>query len=165
MRCPFCKETDRDKVIDSRLSEGGGVIRRRRMCVACGKRFTTKERVEKEIRLMVLKHDGSRQPYSRPKVVVGIQRACYKRPLYDEAVNRVVDEVEDRLFREFEREVPSQAIGQIVCEELRKVDQIAYVRYASVYRQFQDLGELIVEAQVEMDRHKQDLPGQGELFG
>jgi transcriptional repressor NrdR len=164
MRCPFCKETDRDKVIDSRLSEGGGVIRRRRMCMACKKRFTTKERVENEIRLMVLKNDGTRQPYNRSKVMLGIQRACYKRPLYDEAVNQVVDEVEDRLFREFEREVPSQAIGQIVCEQLRKVDQIAYVRYASVYRQFQDLGQFIDEAQVEIDRQKAEMPGQGQLF-
>ena len=165
MRCPFCKETDRDKVIDSRLSEGGGVIRRRRMCMACSKRFTTKERVEAEIRLMVLKNDGTRQPYNRSKVMLGIQRACYKRPLYDEAVNRVVDEVEDRLFREFEREVPSQSIGQIVCEELRKVDQIAYVRYASVYRQFQDLGQFIDEAQAEQERQQAETPGQGQLFG
>ena len=133
--------------------------------MACNKRFTTKERVESEIRLMVLKNDDTRQPYNRSKVMLGIQRACYKRPLYDEAVNQVVDEVEDRLFREFEREVPSKEIGRIVCEVLRKVDQIAYVRYASVYRQFQDLGELIDEAQVEMDRQKTDTPGQGELFG
>lgn len=164
MRCPFCKEIDNDKVIDSRLSEGGEVIRRRRLCMGCGKRFTTKERVENEIRLMVLKRDGSRQPYDRSRILDGIQRACYKRPLTQEAINRLVDEVEDRLFREFEREVPSHAIGQIVCEKLRKLDQIAYVRFASVYRQFQDLGELIAEARDEIDRGKAELPGQGRLF-
>jgi len=164
MRCPFCKEIDNDKVIDSRLSEGGEVIRRRRLCMSCGKRFTTKERVENEIRLMVLKSDGARQPYDRSKVMHGIEGACYKRPLSDETVGRLVDEVEDRLFREFEREVPSQAIGQIVCEKLRQVDQIAYVRFASVYRQFQDLGELIEEARDEIDRQKTEVPGQGRLF-
>jgi transcriptional repressor NrdR len=164
MRCPFCKETDQDKVIDSRLSEGGEVIRRRRHCMACNKRFTTKERVETEIRLMVVKRDGKRQPYDRAKLMDGIERACYKRPLNEEAVNHVVDQVEDHLFREFEREVPSQAIGHIVCQRLRRLDEIAYVRFASVYRQFKDLGELIDEAQFEMDRRKAETPGQQQLF-
>lgn len=164
MRCPFCKDIDNDKVIDSRLSEGGEVIRRRRLCMGCGKRFTTKERVENEIRLTVLKRNGVRQPYDRSKILNGIQRACYKRPLSEEAINQLVEEIEDRLFREFEREIPSQAIGQIVCERLRQVDQIAYVRFASVYRRFKDLGELIAEARDELDRHKAETPGQGRLF-
>lgn len=164
MRCPFCKEIDSDKVIDSRLSEAGEVIRRRRMCMACNKRFTTKERVENEVRLMVLKRDGSRVPYDRSKIHGGIERACYKRPLDEEVVERLVDEVEDQLFRQFDREVPSQAIGQVVCEKLRQADQIAYVRFASVYRQFQDLGELIEEARDVIDRRKAETPGQGQLF-
>ncbi|HOB76223.1 MAG TPA: transcriptional regulator NrdR [Phycisphaerae bacterium] len=164
MRCPFCKEIDNDKVIDSRLSEAGEVIRRRRLCMGCGKRFTTKERVENEVRLMVVKRDGTRQPYDRSKVLHGIEGACYKRPLSEGAINQLVDEVEDRLFREFEREVPSLAIGQIVCEKLRQMDQIAYVRFASVYRQFKDLGELIAEARNELDRRKAETPGQGRLF-
>lgn len=164
MRCPFCKEIDEDKVIDSRLSEAGEVIRRRRLCMACGKRFTTKERVENEIRLMVLKRDGSRVPYDRTKIFDGIQRACYKRPLDEDALNRLVDEVEDQLFKQHDREVLSQAIGQIVCDKLRHADQIAYVRFASIYRQFQDLGQLIEEAREVMDRKKSELPGQGKLF-
>lgn len=164
MRCPFCKDIDNDKVIDSRLSEGGEVIRRRRLCMGCGKRFTTKERVENEIRLSVLKRGGMREPYNRNKILDGIRGACYKRPLAEETLNKLVDEVEDRLFKSFEREVPSHVIGQIVCDKLRQIDQIAYVRFASVYRQFQDLGELITEAQEAMDRRKAETPGQGQLF-
>ncbi|GMV96718.1 MAG: transcriptional repressor NrdR [Phycisphaerae bacterium] len=164
MRCPFCKEIDQDKVIDSRLSEAGAVIRRRRVCMACGKRFTTKERVEQEIRLMVIKRDGRRVPYDRTKILDGISRACYKRPLDDEALNRMLDEIEDQLFRRFDREVLSQDIGQIVCDKLRQADQIAYVRFASVYRRFQDLGQLIEEAHEVIERKKRESPGQGKLF-
>ena len=164
MRCPFCKEIDQDKVIDSRLSEAGEVIRRRRLCMTCGKRFTTKERVEHEIRLMVTKRDSSRVPYDRTKIFDGIHRACYKRPITEEELNRLVDEVEDQLFRQYDREVNSLLIGQMICDKLRKVDQIAYVRFASVYRQFQDLGELIEEARGVMDDVKAETPGQGQLF-
>ncbi|MEP0844555.1 MAG: transcriptional repressor NrdR [Phycisphaerae bacterium] len=164
MRCPFCKEIDQDKVIDSRLSEAGAVIRRRRVCMACGKRFTTKERVEQEIRLMVIKRDGRRVPYDRTKILDGISRACYKRPLDDESLNRMLDEIEDQLFRRFDREVLSQDIGQIVCDKLRQADQIAYVRFASVYRRFQDLGQLIEEAHEVIERKKRESPGQGKLF-
>jgi transcriptional repressor NrdR len=164
MRCPFCKEIDQDKVIDSRLSEAGEVIRRRRLCMTCGKRFTTKERVENEVRLIVLKRDNSRVPYDRTKIFDGIHRACYKRPITEEELNRLVDEVEDQLFRQYDREVQSHLIGQLICDKLRKVDQIAYVRFASVYRQFQDLGELIQEARDVMDDGKTEMPGQGQLF-
>lgn len=132
--------------------------------MSCNKRFTTKERVENEVRLLVVKRDGSRIPYDRAKIYNGIHRACYKRPLDEAALNRLVDEVEDQLFRQYDREVPSQVIGQVVCDKLRQVDQIAYVRFASVYRQFQDLGELIEEARDVIDRRTADLPGQGQLF-
>ncbi len=164
MRCPFCKEINQDKVIDSRLSEGGEVIRRRRVCQVCSKRFTTKERVEQDVRLMVIKRDGSRVPYEREKILAGVQRACYKRPIDDETLHTVVDTVEDRLFKQFDREVPSQTIGSMVGDLLRELDQIAYVRFASVYRSFQDLGELIEEAQDVMDRHVARTPGQQKLF-
>ncbi len=164
MRCPYCKEINQDKVIDSRLSEGGEVIRRRRVCQFCHKRFTTKERVENEVKLLVVKRDGARVPYDRSKVLAGLQRACYKRPIDDGALAKVVDAVEDAVFREHDREVSSQTIGGLVAERLREVDQIAYVRFASVYRRFADLGELIDEAKSVYDRSHSDVPGQQSLF-
>lgn len=164
MRCPYCREINQDKVIDSRLSEAGEVIRRRRVCQACKKRYTTKERVENEVKLLVVKRDGTRVPYDRSKILGGLQRACYKRPPNDEDITRLVDEVEDAIFRDHDREVSSQFIGQVVMDRLRKLDQIAYVRFASVYRRFQDLGELIDEAKELMNRRSTELPGQQELF-
>ena len=164
MRCPYCKEINQDKVIDSRLSEGGEVIRRRRVCQFCHKRFTTKERVENEVKLLVVKRDGARVPYDRSKILAGLQRACYKRPIDDESLVRLVDAVEDAVFREFDREVSSQKIGALVAEKLRDLDQIAYVRFASVYRQFADLGELIDEAKSVYDNQVANIPGQQNLF-
>ncbi|HSW46160.1 MAG TPA: transcriptional regulator NrdR [Phycisphaerae bacterium] len=164
MRCPYCREINQDKVIDSRLSENGEVIRRRRACMSCKKRFTTKERVEQDVRLMVVKRDGARVPYDRNKILAGIQRATYKRPATDEQIARIVDAVEDTLFKKYDREVSSQAIGQIVCEQLRNFDQIAYVRFASVYRRFKDLGQLIDEVQDVIQRKAADAPGQQQLF-
>lgn len=164
MRCPYCKEINRDKVIDSRLSENGEVIRRRRACTACNKRFTTKERAEHDVKLMVVKRDGNRMPYDRGKVLAGLQRASYKRPITDETLVRLIDAVEDTLFKEHDREVSSQVIGALVGEKLRDIDQIAYVRFASVYHQFQDLGELIHEAQDVIDRKSTQTPGQKQLF-
>jgi transcriptional repressor NrdR len=164
MRCPYCREINQDKVIDSRLSEGGEVVRRRRVCLACSKRFTTKERTENEVKLMVVKRDGTRVPYDRTKVLAGLQRACYKRPLKNEDLVQVVDEVEDVIFRECDREVSSQLIGSVVADKLRSLDQIAYVRFASVYRRFQDLGELIDEANDLISRRRTETPGQQELF-
>jgi transcriptional repressor NrdR len=164
MRCPYCKEVNSDKVIDSRLSEGGAVIRRRRVCLSCSKRFTTKERVENDVKLMVIKTGGGRVPYDRNKVLAGIQRACYKRPVEEEAMVQLVDRVEDILFKEYDREVSSKQIGSIVCDRLRDLDQIAYVRFASVYRSFGDLGELIDEARDVIDRQKISTPGQQQLF-
>lgn len=164
MRCPYCNQVNQDKVIDSRMSEGGEVIRRRRVCQNCSKRFTTKERVETDIKLMVIKRDGTRVPYNRNKILAGLQRACYKRAVKDEALVALVDEAEDAIFKEYDREVSSQAIGALVAERLRKLDQIAYVRFASVYRRFGDLGELIDEAQNVYDRERRNIQGQQNLF-
>jgi len=164
MRCPYCKEINQDKVIDSRLSEGGEVIRRRRACLACGKRFTTKERVEKDVKLQVVKADGSRVPYDRNKIMAGLQRSCYKLPIDEDRLSQLVDEVEDAIFKHHDREVSSHTIGSIVCKLLRDVNQIAYVRFASVYRRFKDIGELIEEAREVRDHGKTVTEGQQSLF-
>jgi transcriptional repressor NrdR len=144
MKCPFCKE-DRDKVIDSRSSEGGRVIRRRRQCLACKRRFTTYEKIGESFKLYVVKKDGSRVPYEREKIISGLQKACYKRPVSAEQVQQIADKVEERIFRNFDKEVLSAFIGESVMKQLRKVDKVAYIRFASVYRDFRDAGELIDE--------------------
>ncbi len=146
MQCPFCGQ-DNDKVVDSRSSEGGRVVRRRRECLACNRRFTTYERPEETIRFTVIKKDGSRQPYDRQKIIIGLQKACYKRPVTDEQVLRMVEAVEEEMYRRFDREVPSSFLGDVAASKLREVDKIAYIRFASVYREFADVGELIQEAQ------------------
>jgi len=144
MRCPFCKE-DRDRVLDSRSSEGGRVIRRRRQCLACKRRFTTYEKIGESFKLYVVKKDGSRVPYEREKIISGLQKACYKRPVSAEQVQQIADKVEERIFRNFDKEVSSAFIGESVMKQLRKVDKVAYIRFASVYRDFRDAGELIDE--------------------
>ena len=146
MRCPFCGQ-DEDKVIDSRSSEGGRVVRRRRECLDCERRFTTYERVEETVRLSVVKKDGSREPYSRDKLLRGLEQSCYKRPISDAQLRQIADAVEEDIFKGFDKEVPSVFLGDVLASKLREVDKIAYVRFASVYREFADVGELIVEAQ------------------
>ena len=165
MRCPFC-DADKEslKVIDSRACEGGRAIRRRRECLQCSKRFTTYERVEDQIKLTVIKKDGSRVPWDRARVLSGLERACYKRPVEAGELTRIVDEVEDEIFRSHDKEVPSSAIGQMVSDRLRRVDQVAYVRFASVYRQFKTLEDLVDEAKAVIDAQRYELPGQGRLF-
>lgn len=163
MRCPFCKEDD-DKVIDSRSTDNGRCIRRRRRCLKCGRRFTTYERIEETVRLSVIKRDGSRVPYNRENILQGILRAAYKRPIPSERVEQVVDQVEEYLVSNFEKEVSSQTIGEKIAEVLRRVDKVAYVRFASVYRQFEDVGDFIEEAQDVLERSAQDIPGQQNLF-
>ncbi|HUU95058.1 MAG TPA: transcriptional regulator NrdR [Phycisphaerae bacterium] len=163
MRCPFCKEDD-DKVIDSRSSHGGTSIRRRRQCVRCGRRFTTYERIEETIKLAVIKRDGSRVPYDRSKIHQGILRAAYKRPIPSERLEQIVDEVEEYLVSHYEKEVSSQTIGERIASVLRRVDKVAYVRFASVYRQFEDVGDFIDEAQDVMERAAEEIPGQKDLF-
>ncbi len=164
MQCPFCKEQRRDKVIDSRATEGGTVIRRRRECPACKRRYTTYERVEETNKLLVVKKDGSRVAYERERLLAGLQRACWKRPIGIEVLQGVVNDVESEVFRDFDREVPSQFLGQAVAARLRKVDQIAYLRFASLYHEFQVVDDFIQEAKDILDRDKTDVEGQQELF-
>ncbi len=144
MRCPFCRE-DRDRVIDSRSSDGGRVIRRRRQCLMCRKRFTTYEKIGESFKLSVVKKDDSRVPYDRDKIVVGLQKACYKRPVSAQQIQRIADRAEENVFRNFDKEVLSTFIGESVMKQLRRVDKVAYIRFASVYRDFRDAGELIKE--------------------
>ncbi|GAC1542518.1 MAG: transcriptional regulator NrdR [Myxococcales bacterium] len=143
MKCPFCTELE-NKVIDSRLSNQGAIIRRRRECLACARRFTTYERVE-EILPMVVKKDGRREAFDRAKVVAGLQLACQKRPVGAEQIEAVVDGIERSLQSLGEKEILSSAIGEAVMRELSRLDEVAYVRFASVYRSFKDLGEFMSE--------------------
>ena len=166
MRCPFCSaDKESLQVIDSRTCDNGRSIRRRRKCVNCGKRFTTYERVEQTTRLMVIKKDGRRVPWDKEKVLTGLERACFKRPVPEEEITRAADEVEEEVRASYDREVPSTAIGQMVVDKLRRLDQVAYVRFASVYREFKTLEDLVAEARAVIEaRHYDDLPGQGKLF-
>jgi len=163
MRCPFCKE-DKDKVIDSRSSEGGRVVRRRRECLSCGRRFTTRERIEEAVKVQVIKKDGSREPFERNKILEGLQRACYKRPVATQALEGLVEAVEEEVFQNFDREVKSQFIGERVMRKLRQLDQVAYVRFASVYHDFTDIHEFIDEVEEVRDRARDESPGQPSLF-
>jgi len=162
MRCPYC-ERDKDKVTDSRPSDSGDAIRRRRECLACGKRFTTYERVERTERLMVVKRDGTRVPFDPEKVMRGLAAACGKRPVPADAKERLVREVEEEMHREYEREVPSLAIGKRVADKLRAIDHVAYIRFASEYYQFSSAGEFQRELDDLAERPAPE-PGQPDLF-
>lgn len=144
MRCPFCKE-DRDRVVDSRSSDAGRIIRRRRQCLVCNKRFTTYEKIGDSFKLCVVKKDSSRVPYDREKIVAGLQKACYKRPVSAQQIQQIAEKVEENIFRKFDKEVSSAFIGESVIKHLSAVDKVAYIRFASVYRDFRDAGELIEE--------------------
>ncbi len=146
MQCPFCGKDD-DKVIDSRSSEGGRVVRRRRECLACDRRFTTYERVEEVMRLAVVKKDGSREPYQNEKMISGLEKSCYKRPVSSDQIRSIVESAEEQIFKNFDKEVPSRFLGDALGARLREYDKIAYIRFASVYREFADVGELISEAE------------------
>jgi transcriptional repressor NrdR len=143
MKCPFCGFAD-TRVIDSRLGKEGNNIRRRRECTQCERRFTTFERVEEMLPLIV-KKDGRRQPFDRTKVIAGIQRACEKRPVSIATIEKIVDTLERQLQESGEREIESKIIGQAVMDALHDLDQVAYVRFASVYRQFKDINEFMAE--------------------
>ena len=143
MRCPYCKKIQ-DKVIDSRESSEGVTIRRRRECLKCGRRFTTYERVE-EVPLLVIKKDQRRELYDRNKVLAGVQKACEKRPVSREAQEKIVDDLEKMLDEKYEKEVPSSVLGEFIMDELINLDQVAYVRFASVYRQFKDINHFLKE--------------------
>lgn len=149
MRCPFCKE-DQDRVIDSRSSDNGRTIRRRRQCLVCERRFTTYEKVNETFRLFVVKKDNTRVPYDRDKVISGLQKACYKRTITAEQIQQIADKVEESIFRNFDKEVSSSFVGESVMKQLRKVDKVAYIRFASIYRDFRDAGELIKEVSREL---------------
>jgi transcriptional repressor NrdR len=162
VRCPFCKEGN-DRVIDSRSSDSGRVIRRRRQCLSCKRRFTTYEKVGESSRLYVIKKDNTRVPYDRDKVILGLSKACYKRKVTAEQIQQIADKVEEDIFRNFEREVSSSFIGESVMKHLRGVDKVAYIRFASVYRDFKDAGELLEE--VSQAIAEAEHTGQRRLFG
>ncbi len=145
MRCPFCRQRD-SRVVDSRLSGEGTVVRRRRVCSACRRRFTTYERIEEELPI-VIKKDGRRAPYDRAKVIAGLRRACEKRPVSIEVIEQVADRVEAAVIAAGSREVQSAFIGATVMNELHAIDQVAYVRFASVYRSFKDIDEFTREVE------------------
>ena len=143
MKCPFCGYEE-DKVVDSRSVQDGRGVRRRRECLECHERFTTYEYIEK-VELTVLKSDGLTEPYDRSKMLEGIRLACKKRPVTPKQIEAVVDEIEKQLYNLSKAEVASQHIGELVMEALRKIDEVAYVRFASVYRKFQDKTEFLEE--------------------
>jgi len=143
LKCPFCNHME-SKVVDSRPTEEGNVIRRRRECFNCAKRFTTYEKIE-DIPLMVVKKGGHREQFDRNKIMNGILRACEKRPISIKQIESIVDDIEKEVYQTLEREVSSDAIGEMIMENLKDLDEVAYVRFASVYRQFKDLNTFIDE--------------------
>jgi transcriptional repressor NrdR len=145
MRCPYCR-VDNDKVIDSRTGQDGFAIRRRRRCVHCNRKFTTYERVEEPV-LNVVKKDGVREPFDREKIKAGLRKACWKRPVSDEQLESIISAVERDALDNFETEVDSRYLGNLVMQQLRTVDQVAYVRFASVYREFKDVRDFVQELQ------------------
>lgn len=155
MKCPYCNHPD-TRVIDSRPAEDGSAIRRRRSCDECGKRFTTYEKVE-TILLIIIKKDNNREQYNRSKIERGIIRACYKRPVSAEAIQKTVERIEIKIFNLEAKEVSSTDVGEIVMDELKELDEVAYVRFASVYREFKDVNTFMDEIKKMMlDRSKGD---------
>src|SRR5205809_5091074 len=143
MRCPKCGRLD-DKVIDSRASREGSVIRRRRECLDCAHRFTTYEEIEHE-GLMIVKRDGRREEFSKEKLLAGVRKACQKRPISPKIIEDLVERIVDEITDKYEREVPGEVIGRLVMEGLRQIDEVAYVRFASVYRRFQEATDFVQE--------------------
>lgn len=162
MLCPFC-DADNDRVIDSRASDAGKVIRRRRECLGCHRRFTTYERVEQTARLTVVKRDGARQPFNRENILRGVQSACGKRAIPEDRKQRLADEVEEELNREFDREVSSRIVGERVMVKLRDIDEVAYIRFASEYYQFKSVDELKRQLEL-LDGRVKDVKDQQKLF-
>ena len=143
MKCPFCNASD-TKVIDSRPADDNSSIRRRRQCEQCGKRFTTYEKLE-TMPLMVIKKDNSRETYDRSKLEAGIIHSCHKRPISTQQIKAMIDEIENEIFNKEEKEIPSSAIGELVMKKLQNLDEVAYVRFASVYREFKDVNTFMEE--------------------
>lgn len=150
MKCPYCNHPD-TRVIDSRPAEDGSSIRRRRSCDECGKRFTTYEKVE-TIPLIVIKKDNNREQYNRGKIERGVLRACYKRPVSADEIQKTVERIETKVFSLEEKEISSSVIGEIVMDELKGLDEVAYVRFASVYREFKDVNTFMDEIKRILDR-------------
>lgn len=142
MMCPYCRNGD-TSVVDSRASQDF-VIRRRRKCLSCERRFTTYEKIE-DSPIRVIKKDGTRVPFDREKIKSGLEKSCYKRPISDEQMEVIISDIEASLYEQFDREVPSREIGEKVMEALRKIDHVAFVRFASVYREFQDVNDFVEE--------------------
>ena len=143
MKCPYCNEAD-TKVIDSRPADDNSSIRRRRQCERCGKRFTTYEKLE-TMPLMVIKKDNSREAYDRSKIESGIIHSCHKRPVSPQQISAMIDEIENQIFNREEKEIPTSVIGELVMDKLKSVDEVAYVRFASVYREFKDVSTFMEE--------------------
>ena len=143
MKCPFCDALE-DRVVDSRMAREGGVIRRRRECFACKRRYTTYERVEESLPL-VIKKDGRREPFDRLKILAGLKKACEKRPISIATIEAVTDQIEKHVQESGETEIPSRTVGEEVMRQLHQLDQVAYVRFASVYREFKDIGQFMEE--------------------
>ncbi len=156
MRCPYCRH-DNDRVIDSRGSEEGFAIRRRRECLHCKRRFTTYERIE-EIVLKVVKKDGVREPFSREKLRAGLAKACWKRPISDEQIDAAVSRVEGEIYAAYEQEIDSKTLGALTMKQLAHLDQVAFVRFASVYREFKDVRDFVDELQPMLTRQKKGQP-------
>ncbi|HBR14439.1 MAG TPA: transcriptional regulator NrdR [Candidatus Omnitrophica bacterium] len=152
MKCPACHYNE-TKVIDSRLNSDGSSVRRRRECLKCEKRFTTYEYVE-QVPLMVVKRDGRRQPFDRKKIIAGLVKACEKRPVSIDKMEEVTSEIERVIQKKFDREVQSKDIGELIMEKLAALDEVAYVRFASVYRQFRDVNQFMSELTLMLDKEK-----------
>ena len=157
MKCPYCSD-ENTRVIDSRSAEDGDSIRRRRQCDKCGKRFTTYEKIE-TIPVFVIKKDNTREPYDRAKIEKGIMLSCRKRPVKIEKITKMIDDIENTILTQDTKEVPSSFIGELIMENLRSLDQVAYVRFASVYREFQDVDTFMKELQNILTRDKHDKEG------
>jgi transcriptional repressor NrdR len=145
MKCPYCRE-DNDKVIDTSAIESGAIIRRRRECLACERRFTTYERIEQHP-LKVVKKDGRRVPFDRDRIRIGLEKACEKRDVSAQVIDQLVSDIENDVYQNMEREVPSEYIGELVMKKLRQLDPVAYVRFASVYREFKDASDFVEEVE------------------
>lgn len=143
MKCPFCQD-DNDRVIDTRASQDGSAVRRRRECLACKRRYTTYERIEATT-VKIVKKDGAREPFDHSKIKRGLEKACWKRPVSDAALEAIIAAVENDVETNFESEVDSSHVGRLVMQRLRELDEVAYVRFASVYRQFKDVHDFVTE--------------------
>lgn len=160
MKCPNCEGND-DRVVDSRPAEDGSFIRRRRECLLCGRRFTTYEKIE-DMPLMVIKKDGSRQPFDRQKLLIGIMKSCEKRPVTTRQIEDLIDQVERAAGNALKREISTWEIGELVLRELKDLDEVAYIRFASVYRDFGDIRSFLLEISKLLEKDWTEPPGEGQ---